>query len=62
MKGITLHEGGAFYVDGRFIPDNAEASAALGQLGVTASKEEAKKGTMAYGILSAHNTSATWTD
>ena len=57
MNGITLHENGAYYADGRWIEDNAEAAAALGAIGRACPKEDAKKNTMAYGILSSHNTS-----
>ncbi|MDO4177060.1 MAG: hydratase [Bacillota bacterium] len=46
---IKLYEGGAFLVDGKQIVPEAEG----GQY----SREEARKGTIAYGILSAHNTS-----
>ena len=56
---IQLLEGGAYLVDGKQViaadseaPDRLQAAA-----GVSPSPEEAKKNTMAYGILEAHNTS-----
>ena len=56
---ITLHEGGAYLVNGKeIVPDTNEAPVRLKSLtGVDVTKEEATKGTMAYGILKSHNTS-----
>ncbi len=56
---ITLYEGGAFLVNGsELIPDNGEALAAVeSKTGIRTTKEDAAKGTMAYEILSSHNTS-----
>ena len=57
---IKLHEGGAYLLNGtEIVTDNMDAAAYLeSRLGVQApSKEEAAKGTIAYGILEAHNTS-----
>ena len=56
---IKLLEGGCYLLNGtELVPDNAEASAAIqSKTGRTVSKEEASKGTIAYGILAAHNTS-----
>jgi len=56
---IKLHEGGAYLVKGKeIVPDTHEAPARLKSLtGADVSKEEAAKGTMAYGILQSHNTS-----
>ena len=54
---IKLHDGGVYLADGRLIEDNAEAPAALKAAGKEASRETAAQGTMAYGILKAHNTS-----
>lgn len=51
---ITLSENKAFYVNGEIIEDTAENA---GKLGGVCSSEEARKNTMAYGILNAHNTS-----
>ena len=56
---LKLYEGGAYLVNGNeLIPDTADALAAVeSKTGVKTTKEEAAKGTMAYGILSSHNTS-----
>lgn len=56
---IQLYEGGAYLVNGtQIIADDTSAASALASAGVQdVSKEEAKKGTMAYGILEEHNTS-----
>lgn len=56
---IKLYEGGAWLVNGtELIPDSREALAAVeSKTGVKADKAEAAKGTMAYHILKAHNTS-----
>ena len=56
---IKLYDNGVYLVNGtEIVEDNAEADAALNaKYGKTPGKEEAAKGTMAYGILKAHNTS-----
>ena len=56
---IQLMETGAYLVNGtELIADNAEAAAALkAKTGKDVNKEEAAKGTIAYGILKNHNTS-----
>lgn len=56
---VKLYEGGAYLVNGtELIPDSTEAIAAVeSKTGIKTSKEEAAKGTMAYHILSSHNTS-----
>jgi len=56
---MKLYENGVYLVNGKeIVEDNAEASAKISSLtGKSASKEDAKKGTMAYGILESHNTS-----
>ena len=55
---MEIFETGAYLLYGtELIRDDAEASAALAAKGVTTSLEDAKKGTMAYDILAAHNTS-----
>ena len=56
---IQLFEGGAYLLDGtEIIPDTKDAESVLAsRLGKAPSKEEAKKQTIAYGILEAHNTS-----
>ena len=59
MNMLKLYEGGAYLVNGNeLISDTADALAAVeSKTGVKTTKEEAAKGTMAYGILSSHNTS-----
>ncbi|MBR4580043.1 MAG: hydratase, partial [Lachnospiraceae bacterium] len=56
---IELKNGGAYLINGtEWIEDTADASAAIAaKTGRSVSKEEAKQGTIAYGILKAHNTS-----
>ena len=56
---IKLYDGGAYLVNGNeLIPDGSEAAAAVeSRTGVKTDKQEAAKGTMAYRILNAHNTS-----
>ncbi|MCR5035217.1 MAG: hydratase [Clostridia bacterium] len=55
---MKLYENGIYLVNGtEIIEDNGEAAAKLSQKGLAADKAEAAKGTMAYGILKAHNTS-----
>ena len=56
---INLYDGGAYLVNGTtLIPDGPEASAAVkAASGAEISQVEAKKGTIAYGILENHNTS-----
>ena len=55
---IRLLENGAYLVNGmEIIEDNAEAAVALkSKTGKDANSAEAKKGTIAYGILKDHNT------
>ncbi|MCL2800950.1 MAG: hydratase [Treponema sp.] len=53
---INLFNTGAYLVNGKdIIADDADVSAKLAQKGVTVSKEQAKTGTISYGILAAHN-------
>ncbi|MBP5416385.1 MAG: hydratase [Clostridiales bacterium] len=56
---ISLLDSGAYLLRGtEIIPDNQEAAAAiLSKTGKNVSKEDAKKETIAYGILRDHNTS-----
>ena len=56
---VTLANGGAWLVNGaEIIADGPKAQAELAaKTGRTVSKEEAKKQTIAYGILENHNTS-----
>ena len=56
---ITLYDGGVYLVGGReIVEDGPEAAARLqAARGQAPEKEEAARGTMAYSILQAHNTS-----
>ncbi|MDO4196818.1 MAG: hydratase, partial [Prevotellaceae bacterium] len=55
---MNLHEKGIYLINGTdIIEDNGEAAARLAQKGIVTDKAEAAEGTMAYGILKAHNTS-----
>ena len=54
---IRLSENGVFVVNGEVLEDGADIKERLGKLGVSITKEEAKKNTLAYGILRAHNKS-----
>ena len=56
---IKLYDNGVYLVNGTdIVEDNGEAAAALtAKCGQAPSKQEAAKGTMAYSILEAHNTS-----
>ncbi|GBU28618.1 hypothetical protein R84B8_02178 [Treponema sp. R8-4-B8] len=53
---VELFNSGAFLIEGKeIINDDGDAVAKLAQHGVDALKELARKGTISYGILSAHN-------
>ena len=55
---IKLYETGAYLLNGKeLVVDNENASKELVAKGISTTKEEASKNTMAYGILEAHNTS-----
>ena len=56
---VQLYDGGAYVLNGtEIIPDTADTTKILaGKMGVVPSREEAKKQTIAYGILRSHNTS-----
>ncbi|MCQ2536480.1 MAG: hydratase [Lachnospiraceae bacterium] len=56
---MKLYENGVYLVNGSsIVEDTADAAAKISSMtGKSASKEDAKKGTMAYGILESHNTS-----
>ena len=56
---VSLLEGGAYLVHGtEIVSDNQEAAAAIkAKTGKNITKEQAKKETIAYGILESHNTS-----
>ena len=58
LESIKCSTSGAYYLRGQWVPADAQAPAALAAAGVTAEQAgQAYKGTMAYGILTAHNTS-----
>lgn len=56
---IQLTQGGAYLVNGTdIVADTPEAASQIqAKTGITISREEAAKNTMAYGILQEHNTS-----
>lgn len=54
---IRLSENGAYIVNGEVLEDGPDIRERLGKLGVSITKDEAKKNTLAYGILRAHNKS-----
>ena len=54
---VKLYDGGAYLVNGTEIVPEAEAAKVEALTGKKAEKPEARKGTMAYGIMEAHNTS-----
>jgi len=53
---IELFNSGAYLINSRdIIVDSSDAAAKLAQCGVSASKEQARKGTISHGILASHN-------
>jgi len=53
---VELFNGGAYLIEGKeIICDDGDAAAKLARLGVNTPKEQAQKGTISFGILSAHN-------
>ncbi len=56
---IKLHDGGVYLVNGQTLaPDNGQAAAAVkAETGTEVTREEAARNTIAYNILSEHNTS-----
>jgi hypothetical protein len=56
---VTLLDSGAYLVNGTdIVPDNKEAASALkAKTGRDIRREDARKSTIAYGILKEHNTS-----
>ena len=54
---IRLSENGAYIVNGEVLEDGPDIRERLGKFGVSITKDEAKKNTLAYGILRAHNKS-----
>ena len=54
---VKLYDGGAYLVHGNTIVPENEAAKVQSLTGKQVSKEEARTGTIAYGIMKAHNTS-----
>ena len=54
---VKLYDGGAYLVNGQQIYAENETAKAQAETGLSFDKESARKGTMAYGIMKAHNTS-----
>ena len=54
---VKLHDGGVYLVNGETLVPEAEAEKVEQLTGKAVAKEEAKKGTIAYGIMKAHNQS-----
>ena len=54
---VKLHDGGVYLVNGETLVPEAEAAKVEQMIGKAVAKEEAKKGTIAYGIMKAHNQS-----
>ena len=54
---VSLYENGIYLINGTEIVPEAEAAKVEALTGKKAEKSEARKGTMAYGIMEAHNTS-----
>lgn len=54
---VKLFDGGAYLVNGSTIVEENETAKLAAVCGREVSKEEAKKGTIAYNIMAAHNTS-----
>ncbi|WP_432629116.1 hydratase [Brotaphodocola sp.] len=52
---VKLHEGGVYLVNGETLVPEAESARVEQLTGKAVAKEEAKKGTIAYGIMKAHN-------
>ena len=53
---ISLYDGGAYLVNGTTLIPESDAAKVEAMTGKAAYKQEAKKGTIAYSILKAHNT------
>ena len=54
---VKLYDGGAYLIHGQTIIPETEAAKAEALTGKKIDKAEARKGTIAYGIMEAHNTS-----
>ena len=55
---VKLYNGGAYLVNGTEIVSESEGAKVEQLTGKKADKKEARKGTIAYGIMEAHNTAA----
>ncbi|MFQ8742359.1 MAG: hydratase [Clostridium sp.] len=54
---VKLHDGGVYLVNGETLVPEAEVAKVEQMTGKAVAKEESKKGTIAYGIMKAHNQS-----
>ena len=54
---VKLHDGGVYLVNGETLIPETEAAKVEQMTGIAVAKEESKKGTIAYGIMKAHNQS-----
>lgn len=54
---VKLHDGGVYLVNGETLIPETEAAKVEQMTGIAVAKEEAKKGSIAYGIMKAHNQS-----
>ena len=54
---VKLHDDGVYLVNGETLIPETEAAKVEQMTGIAVAKEEAKKGTIAYGIMKAHNQS-----
>ena len=59
---LKLYDGGIYLLKGTEIVPETEAARIEQATGKKVSKEEAQKGTMAYGIIKSHNTSGSMDD
>ena len=57
MDAVKLYEGGVYLVNGDTVVPEAEADAVKNATGNDVAPDEARRGTIAYGIMQAHNTS-----
>ncbi len=55
---IKLYENGVYLVNGTEIIEEQDTAAVYAKTGITTDRDTARKGTMAYGILTKHNTSS----
>ncbi|MGN1377305.1 MAG: hydratase, partial [Dorea sp.] len=54
---VKLYEEGAYLINGSELVPESESAKVESLTGKKVNKEEARKGTIAYGIMEAHNTS-----